>query len=163
MDNSSSGAVCDEHRKWLHQNLPACRERRAGIRKEGQQEMPLSIVLTATERERLAIVVNNLCFYASQILQGSPVLSQRALANLAKTKNEQEALLKRLDEVAREQGDESLLRVIEDLARLPTDVSQMMTLVRRCLLAAAFLGHCLAQPTHSSVPAETQGSEKRLH
>ena len=125
--------------------------------------MPLSIVLTATERERLAIVVNNLCFYASQILQGSPVLSQRALANLAKAKNEQEALLKRLDDVAREQGDESLLRVIEDLARLPTDVSQMMTLVRRCLLAAAFLGHCLAQPTHSSVPAETQGSEKQLH
>ncbi len=126
--------------------------------------MPLSIVLTAIERERLAAVVNNLCFYASQIiLQGSPVLSQRALANLVKTKNEEEGLLRRLDEVAREQGDESLLRVIEDLARLPTDVSQMMTLVRRCLLAAAFLGHCLAQPTHSSVPAETQRSEKRLH
>ena len=131
--------------------------------KKGQQ-MPLSIVLTATERERLAVIVNNLCFYASQIiLQGSPVLSQRALANLAKMKKEEEALLKRLDEVAREQGDESLLRVIEDLARLPTDVSQMMTLVRRCLLASAFLGHCLAQPTPSSVPAETQGSEKRLH
>jgi hypothetical protein len=131
---------------------------------KGQQEMPLSIVLTATERERLAVVVNNLCFYASQIiLLGSPILSQRALANLAKTKNEEEALLKRLDEVAREQGDESLLRVIEDLTRLPTDVSQMMTLVRRCLLAAAFLGHCLAQPTHSSAPTETQRSEKRLH
>jgi len=126
--------------------------------------MPLSIVLTATERERLAVVVNNICFYASQlILQGSPVLTQRALANLAKTKDEQETLLTRLDEVAREQGDESLLRVIEDLARLPTDVSQMMTLVRRCLLASAFLGHCLAQPAHSSVPAETQMSEKRLH
>jgi hypothetical protein len=96
-------------------------------------------------------------------LQGSPVLTQRALANLAKTKDEQETLLTRLDEVAREQGDESLLRVIEDLARLPTDVSQMMTLVRRCLLASAFLGHCLAQPAHSSVPAETQMSEKRLH
>jgi hypothetical protein len=88
---------------------------------KGQQEMPLSIVLTATERERLAVVVNNLCFYASQIiLLGSPILSQRALANLAKTKNEEEALLKRLDEVAREQSDESLLRVIEDLTRLPT-------------------------------------------
>ena len=126
--------------------------------------MPVRTVFTATERERLAVIVNNLCFYASQItLQSSPGLSQRALSNLAKTKNEEEALLKRLDEVAREQGDESLLRVIEDLARLPTDVSQMLTLVRRCLLASAFLGHCLAQPTHSSVPAETQRSEKRLH
>ena len=125
--------------------------------------MPLRMVFTATERERLAVVVNNLCFYASQIiLQGSPVLSQRALANLAKTKNEEEALLKRLDEVAREQGDESPLRVIEDLAYLANDISQMVTLVRRCLLASAFLGHCLAQPIHPA-SAEAPSLEKRLH
>src|SRR5947208_3611187 len=98
--------------------------------------MPLRMVFTATERERLAVIVNNLCFYASQIiLQGSPVLSQRALSNLAKTKNEEEALLKRLDEVAREQSDESPHRVIEDLAHLPNDVVQMMTLVGRCRMS----------------------------
>ena len=125
--------------------------------------MPLRTVFTATERERLAVIVNNLCFYASQItLQSSPGLSQRALSNLAKTKNEEEALLKRLDEVAREQSDESPLRVIEDLAHLPNDVVQMMTLVRRCLLASAFLGHCLAQPIHPA-SAEAPSLEKRLH
>jgi len=97
---------------------------------------------TATERERMAVVVNNLCFHASQLmLQGSPDIAQRALLNLGKLKKEDEALLKRLDEIAREQGDESPLRVIEDLARLRSDVAHIMRLVRRCLLASAFLGH----------------------
>ena len=63
------------------------------------------------------------------------------LLNLGKVKNEQESLLKRLDEVAREQNDESPLRVIEDLVRLPIDLIQTMTLVPRSLLASAFLGH----------------------
>jgi hypothetical protein len=111
----------------------------------------------------MAVVVNNLCFYGSHlVIQGSPESSQRALINLGKVKNEQEALLKRLDEVAREQSDESPLRVIEDLAQLPNDVAQMMTLVRRCLLASAFLGHCLAQPIHPA-SAEAPSLEKRLH
>lgn len=126
--------------------------------------MPFRIVFTATERERLGAVVNNLSFYAAQImLQGSPELCRRALANLGRVKNEDEALLKRLDEVAREQSDESPLRVIEDLVRLPTDMAQMMILVRRCLLATAFLGHCLAQPTHPPVASEAVNSDKRLH
>ena len=125
--------------------------------------MPLRMVFTATERERMAVVVNNLCFYGSQlVIQGLPESPQRALINLGKVKNEQEALLKRLDEVAREQSDESPLRVIEDLAQLPNDVAQMMTLVRRCLLASAFLGHCLAQPIHPA-SAEAPSLEKRLH
>jgi len=129
----------------------------------GFGEMPLRMVFTATERERMAVVINNLCFYASQmVIQGSPEISQRALLNLAKVKNEQEALLKRLDEFAREQSDESPLRVIEDLARLPNDLVQVMTLVRRCLLASAFLGHCLAQPIHPA-SGEALSLEKRLH
>lgn len=125
--------------------------------------MLLSMVFTATERERMAVVINNLCFYASQlVIQSSPEISQQALLNLGKVKNEHEPLLKRLDEVAREQGDESPLRVIEDLVRLPNDVTQMIRLVRRCLLASAFLGHCLAQPIHP-VSAEAPSSEKRLN
>jgi hypothetical protein len=125
--------------------------------------MPLSTVFTATERERMAVLINNLCFYASQlVIQNSAEISQRALLNLSKIKNEHEPLLKRLDEVAREQRDESPLRVIEDLVRLPNDVTQMIRLVRRCLLASAFLGHCLAQPIHP-VSAEAPSSEKRLH
>ena len=97
------------------------------------------------------------------MIQGSPELAKRALANLEKIKNADEALLRRLDEVAHEQNDESPSRVIEDLVRPPCDIAQMLTLVRRCLLASAFLGHCLAQPTHPSVATDTLSREKRLH
>ena len=125
------------------------------------------MLFTASERERLGVVVNNLAIYAAQLLlQTSSELSIRALANLAKVKNEDDALLKRLDEAARELGDESPLRLIEDLARRPADVAQQLTLVRRCVLASAFMGHCLAQPTyrtHQQVTAEPSDSEKRLH
>jgi hypothetical protein len=106
--------------------------------------MLLSMAFTATERERMAVLINNLCFYASQlVIHSSAEISQRALLNLDKIKNEYEPLLKRLDEVAREQGDHSPLRVIEDLVHRPNDVAQMLMLVRRCLLASGFLGHCL--------------------
>jgi hypothetical protein len=129
----------------------------------GHQEMLVSAVFTPTERERMAVLINNLCFYASQlVIHSSAEISQRALLNLDKIKNECEPLLKRLDEVAREQGDHSPLRVIEDLVHRPNDVAQMLMLVRRCLLASGFLGHCLAQPIHA-VSAEAPSPEKRLH
>jgi hypothetical protein len=129
--------------------------------------MPLSTSLTITERERIGVIVNNIAFYAAQLMmQASPDLSKRALANLAKSKREHDLLLKRLDEAARAQSDESPLRLIEDLARLPADVAQTLTLVRRCLLASAFLGHCIAQPMHEAhrpVTAEALDPEKQLH
>lgn len=126
--------------------------------------MPLRTALTAAEREKLGALVNNLSIYATQIVSHSgPDLTARALANLAKLKREQEELLKRLDELARDQSEESPLRLIEDLPRLPTDIAQMLTLVRRCLLASAFMGHLLAQPTHAEVAAEALNQEKRLH
>ena len=87
----------------------------------------------------------------------------RALANLAKVRQEQEELLKRLDELAREQNEESPLRLVEDLPRVPTDVAQMLTLVRRCLATSAFLGHLMAQQTHLQAAAEELNDEKRLH
>lgn len=125
--------------------------------------MLLSMAFTATERERMAVLINNLCFYASQlVIHSSAEISQRALLNLDKIKNEYEPLLKRLDEVAREQGDHSPLRVIEDLVHRPNDVAQMLMLVRRCLLASGFLGHCLAQPIHA-VSAEAPSPEKRAY
>jgi hypothetical protein len=130
---------------------------------QGHQEMLLSMAFTATERERMAVLINNLCFYASQlVIHSSAEISQRALLNLDKIKNEYEPLLKRLDEVAREQGDHSPLRVIEELVQRPNDVAQMLMLVRGCLLASGFLGHCLAQPIHA-VSAEAPSPEKRLH
>ena len=111
--------------------------------------MPQRMVFTATEREKLGVLINNISVFASQIVSNSgPHFSTRALANLAKLKVDQEELLKRLDQLAREQNEESPLRLIEDLPRLPTDLAQMLMLVRRCLLTSAFLGHLLAQPTH---------------
>lgn len=133
-------------------------------RKVEARKMALGMVLNTAERERLGVLVNNLSFYASQIMiQRSPELTKRALANLDKIKNDDEALLRRLDEVAREQSDESPLRVIEDVVRLPTDIAQMLTFVRRCLLVSAFLGHCLAQSAHATITTDARSSEKRLH
>src|SRR4051794_11111701 len=111
--------------------------------------MPTRITLTALEREKLGVLVNNIGVYASQLMhQDLPGIATRALANLAKFKAENEDLLKRLDEAAREIGDQSPLRLVEDLARTPTDMGQMLTVVRRCVVASAFLGHCIAQPSN---------------
>jgi hypothetical protein len=120
--------------------------------------MPLRSMFTATEREKMGVLVNNLSAFAAQIVaQSGADLSARAIANLAKLKHEQEELLKRLDELAREQSGESALRLIADLPRVSADLAQMLT------LASAFLGHLLAQPTHPQAAAEALGQEKRLH
>jgi gamma-glutamyl:cysteine ligase YbdK (ATP-grasp superfamily) len=126
--------------------------------------MTSAMMFTPTERERLGVVVNNVSFYASQLINGTDAaLTRRALANLATVKREDDALLKRLDELAREQGDESPLRLIEDLVRVPSDAAQMLALARRCMLVAAFLGHCIAQPNNAQVPTEQLQQGKRLH
>ena len=127
--------------------------------------MPLRIVFTASEREKLGVLVNNSCIFATQVInQDGSALSSRALVNLGKAKKENEDLLRRLDELARESGDESPLRLIEDLTRVPTDVAQMLTLVRRCLAASAFIGHCMAQPmTQPQILTDAPNQEKRLH
>ena len=50
--------------------------------------LPLRTAFTATEREKLAVLVNNYCIYASQIISRSaPEYLTRALANLATVKN----------------------------------------------------------------------------
>jgi hypothetical protein len=126
--------------------------------------MPLRMVFSAAEREKLGVLVNNICVFATQMVMHSGAdLVTRALANLAKVKQEQDELLKRLDELAREQNEESPLRLVEDLPRVPTDVAQMLTLVRRCLAASAFLGHLMAQQTHPQAAADELSDEKRLH
>lgn len=126
--------------------------------------MPLQISFTDVEREKLGVLVNNISAYAAQLLAHSGRgLTMRALANLAKLRKEHEQLLKRLDELAREQNEEPPLRLIEDLPRTPTDIAQTLTLVRRCLLASAFLGHLLAQSNHPQIAAESVGQIQRLH
>ena len=53
-------------------------------------------------------------------------------------------MLRQLDKLARDSGDKSALRLIEDLARIPANLIQILAVVRRCLMASAFLGHCIA-------------------
>jgi hypothetical protein len=126
--------------------------------------MPPHLPLTATEREKLGALVNNISIYAAQIITRTLAgLVTTALGNLTKLKNEQEELIKRVDELAREQGEESPLRLIEDLRRVPADVAQMLTLVRRCLAASAFLGHLLAQPNDPQLTADPMKRETLLH
>lgn len=123
------------------------------------------IDLTVTEREKLGVLVNNLSMFAAQLVtcRGTDVPMQ-ALANLAKLKKECEPLLKRIDELARHSGDESALRLIEDLPRMPRDLLQALNIIQRCLLASAFLGHCLAQPVIGHLRCEEEVAEgKRLH
>lgn len=126
--------------------------------------MPLPMMFSATEREKMGVLVNNLSIFAAQIIAPSGAeFSTRAAANLAKLRKDQDELVKRLDELAREHNEESPLRLIEDLPRAPVDIAQMLTVVRRCLLVSSFLGHLLAQPTHAQAAAEALGQEKRLH
>lgn len=124
----------------------------------------MKMLFTPKERETLGVLVNNLSFYGTQLVQQSDAdLTRRALANLARVRADEKALLKRLDELAREQAEESPLRMLEDLARLPGDMAQMLILVRRCLLTTAFLGHCIAQPNYAQMPGAEMADEKRLH
>ena len=110
------------------------------------------------------MLVNNISFYATQLIsQTSIELTKKALANLATVKREDAALLKRLDQLARDQGEESPLRLIEDFTTLPSDAAQMLTVLRRCMLATAFLGHCLAQPDVPEMSSEQLAGEERLH
>ena len=126
--------------------------------------MPHWVIFTLIEREKMGILVNNVAVFGAQILShSSSEFVARALANLTKLKNENEDLLKRLDGLAREHNEESPMRLVEDLSAARGDVAQMLTLVRRCISAAAFLGHLLAQPTHPPTTALLLRQENRLH
>jgi hypothetical protein len=126
--------------------------------------MPLRMIFTAPEREKLGVLINNISIYGSQLVtRGGSEILMRALTNIANLQKEPEDLLKRLHELAQEQNEESPLRLIEDLRRVPVDVATMLTLVRRCLLASAFLGHLLAQPTHPQATAEGLAKTRQLH
>ena len=121
---------------------------------------PPQMALTAIEREKIGILINNLSVYAVQVLaRGHADFSALALRNLTKLKKEHGPLIKRLDEFCRGRNEESPLRLMEDLRQVPRDVMHMLKLVQRCLSLSAFLGHLLAQPgipegTAKTVPAE---------
>ena len=125
----------------------------------------MPIVLTADEREKVGVLVNNLSVFAQQlIMQTGSDFATRALSNLATLKQQQKVLLKRLDDLARDHKEESPLRLVEDLRGFPTeDAAQILTIVRRCLSVCAFLGHLLAQPTLPHAANDADGDAKRLH
>jgi hypothetical protein len=126
--------------------------------------MPSRLAFSATEREKFGVLVNNISVFAAEVLDRTqPALQARALTNLAKLKNGNEDLLRRLDEFARAQGEQSPLRLIEDLPSMPCDLAQILSLVRRCLLVSAFLGHCIAQPARPEIASEAFGEETRFH
>ena len=125
--------------------------------------MAMWMVFTPTERRKLAVLVNNISVFAIQLLQrDASAVFMVALKNIRRVQQEHEQLLKKLDELAREQADESPLRLIEDMARSPRDMAQMLGLIRRCLAASAFLGHCLAQPTEGVCGRLIEQDEQRL-
>ena len=118
------------------------------------------MLFTSTERERLGVIVNNIGIYGSQLIQQTGAeFTRMALANLARVREQNHEVLRRLDELAREQGEESPLRLVEDMVRLPADAAQILTLLRRCLLVSAFLGRCLAESS-ALVATPTQPDKK---
>ena len=79
--------------------------------------MPSTIALSVAEREMLGALVNNINVFGARIIsRARSELREAALTNIARITQKHEPLLKRLDELARSQGDESPLRLIEDLA-----------------------------------------------
>jgi hypothetical protein len=123
-----------------------------------------ALYLTAGEIETLGMVVNALGVVGSQlILRHRPDLLLHAQANLRKCKSEHEELLKRLDQVARLSKDESAWRLIEDLETMVADAMHSLHAARRCLLAAAFLGHCIAAHSHLPTTAVAPHEHKRLN
>jgi hypothetical protein len=119
---------------------------------------------TPAEIETLGMLVNGLGIVGSQlILRHRPDLYLHAHANLRKRRSEHEDLLKRLDHFARQSKDESAVRLIEDLDIMPADAVQSLQAARRCLLAAAFLGHCIAAHSHPATAAVAPHEHKRLN
>lgn len=101
--------------------------------------------LSPAEVDTLGKLVNNFGILGSQLIQRSrPDWHRSAFANLQRVKASDEPLVRRVDQLARISGDEGALRLIEDLEKSPEDTLQCLTLARRCLLASAFLGHCIA-------------------
>jgi hypothetical protein len=118
-----------------------------------------------TEVEQLARLINSLGIVGAQLMvRHRPDHYQRAQTNLQNFRHKNRELLDRVHSLALKSGDESALRLVEDLERVPPDAMQALVLVRRCLLASAFLGHCIAHAERSAVqPSDVQPVARQLH
>ena len=84
---------------------------------------------TSTELEKLGRLVNNLGILGSQLIcRTQSGMGHLAHINLQNIKKSDEQFLKRLSHLARDSGDESALRLIEDLERIPEDPTKACTL-----------------------------------
>jgi hypothetical protein len=121
--------------------------------------------VTPGEIGNLARLVNYFGIIGGQLISRSrPQHYQRAHANLQNFRRGSKELLEKVDAMARKTGDESALRLAEDLEREPADLAQGLNLARRCLLASAYLGHCIAEADRAvSTTATPAQPDKTLH
>ena len=120
--------------------------------------------MTVAEGEVLAKLINGFGMLGAQMLSRTrPDLCARAIGNLKDCRDTYGDVFKKLHALSRRQGDESPLRMIEDIEIQPADTIGYFRIAQRCLLACAFLGHCAAHLAPASVTPEIAPKEKRLH
>jgi hypothetical protein len=119
----------------------------------------------ATDIGQLARLINSFGIIGAQLMiRHRPDHYQRAQTNLQNFRRKNRELLDRVHALALKSGDESALRLAEDLERVPADAMQALVLARRCLLASAFLGHCIAHAEQPAVqPSDEPQVARRLH
>jgi len=118
---------------------------------------------TATQIERLAVIIKCFSVIGSQLLFQKSQLYQIACANLPKFRSNDKELLETAHSLALKNGAISPLRLSEDLERSPTDTVQAIVLAQRCLLATAFLSHCIAMSGKQVSSPEMGVSDARVH
>jgi hypothetical protein len=119
---------------------------------------------SATELGKLARLVNALAIIGAQLIgRHPPDHYQRAHINLRNFRRNNKELLEKIHSMAGESRDESALRLAEDLERMPPDVIQALALARRCLLASAFLGHCIAASDQPHIQTDAPHLDRQLH
>jgi hypothetical protein len=120
---------------------------------------------TRLEIEHVGRLINGLGIMGCQILfRSSDVLNRRAYALLQKIRQQEEPILRRLDQLARLSNDESALKLIDDLgSQHPNDAVENLKLARRCLAASAFLGHCIVLSLRSNATFASTDQARSVH
>ena len=127
--------------------------------------MALETSIAPTEAEVLGRLINGFGILGSQLYHlRRPDFYRRAYTILKECQTSNEELLKQLDIIARNQKDESPLRLIEDLETARSDAIAYLSMAQRCLLVCAFLGHYIVKHMSLSVAApQLVQQEKTLH
>jgi hypothetical protein len=131
------------------------------------EKTPPSITLgslTHREVEQPGRLVNAFGYVGQQIItMTSPVKYRQARDLLKKVQRQDEALLKRLDQLAQSVNDESPLRLIDDIQPTTMDVTGNLKIARRCFGVCGFLGHCIVVYSRVEATAIVPSSARSLH